>query len=406
MKKYLAIGVCLLGLTVLFGSTATWALTTAQMEKLLASDGAVEDLFGSAIAIDGNTAVIGSPWDDDNGEFSGSAYVFTRTQGEWIEQAKLVPSDGAPYGLFSYSVAIEGDTAIIGALGSEPDWGSAYVFTRTDGVWTEQAKLMAFDGAEIDYLGHSVAIDGDTAIVGAPDWTEYTQPGSTYVFTRTADVWTQQAKLEVAGIQAGHKFGHEVTLDDDTVIIGAFGVGPDYSGAAYVFTRTNGAWTEQAKLETSHGAVNDYFGFGVVLEGDTAIIGAPRDETNGDSSGSAYVFTRTDGVSPAWFGKIVDLDGNTALIGSPYDDDNGHWSGSAYVFIRVGSVWVEQSKMLASDGAADDGFGFALGLDGDTAIIGAAWEEDGPGSAYVFRLITVVQPPNPFGSGVNSLFRR
>jgi len=398
MKNLRILVLCLFGMAALVCSPLAWAMDPEARGVLLASDGEFDELFGSSIAVDGDTALIGSSWDDDNGEFSGSAYVFTRVHGVWIEQAKLLPSDGVPHGVFSYSVALDGDTAVVGALRSGSGWGAAYVFTREGDLWTEQAKLLPADGTRNAYLGHSVALDGDTVIVGAPDWNFYLAPGSAYVFTRTGGVWTEQAKLEVAGIQPGHKFGHEVALDGDTAIVSAFGVGPDYQGAAYVFTRTNGLWSQQTKLRSSPVAVNDYFGFGVALEGDTAIIGAPRDETNGDSSGAVYVFTRTgsvwtqqdkllpqDGASPDWFGKTVDLDGDVLLVGAPYDDDNGWWSGSAYLFSRSRGGWVEEAKLLDKAGLPEDGFGFALGLDGNTAIVGSPWEV-GPGTAYLYRL--------------------
>lgn len=403
MKSLRILMVCLSAGVVLLGSPDARAMDPVPRGMLLASDGEIDDVFGGSVAIDGDTAVIGAPWDDDHGEFSGAAYVFTRAGNRWVEQAKLLPADGVPEGVFAYSVAIDGDTAVVGALRSGSGWGAAYVFVRQGGVWTEQAKLLPADGKPDAYLGHSVAIDGDTVVVGAPDWNFYRDPGSAYVFTRSGTAWSQQAELNVAGIRAGHKYGHEVVVDGDTAIVSAFGVGPDYQGAAYVFTRTGGAWTLQAALRSAPVAINDYFGFGLALEGDTAVIGAPRDETHGDRSGAVYVFSRiegswlqtakllpADGATPDWFGKIVSLDGDTLLIGAPYDDDNGWWSGSAYLFSRSRGVWTEQAKLLPKDGLPEEGFGFALALDGDTAIIGLPYEV-GPGAAYVYGLWRSVQ---------------
>ena len=143
-------------------------------------------MFGHDVAPDGDTALIGAVHDDYNGMFSGSAYVFTRTGGVWSEQAKLLPADGAVGDSFGNSVALDGDTVVIGALydnANGPQSGSAYVFTRTDGVWSEQAKLLPADGAEGDNFGGDVALDGDTAVIGAhgdDDNGDYS--GAAYVF--------------------------------------------------------------------------------------------------------------------------------------------------------------------------------------------------------------------------------
>ena len=388
--------------------TPAWALTAEQEAKLVASDGASGANFGFAVAVDGDTAVIGARSDDDN----GSTYVFTRTGGVWTEQAKLVASDGAPGANFGFTAAVDGDTAVIGA----PNSNSAYVFTRSAGVWTEQAKLLASDGV-FGSFGRGVAIDGDTALIGNNrDDDNGEHSGSTYVFTRTGGVWTEQAKLVASDGEAWDAFGWSVALDGDTAIIGAH---QDFdnnirTGSAYVFTRTGGVWTEWAKLLSSDGEYANQFGLSVALDGNTAIIGAASDNDNGSLSGSAYAFARTggvwteqakllasDGAAEDVFGISVALDGDTAVIGAYFDDDNGSLSGSAYVFARTGGVWTEQAKLLASDAAASNAFGMGVALDGDTAIIGATGNDNnnGPysGSAYVFRL----GPDDSDGDGID-----
>ena len=374
------------------GTTSAWALTWEQEAKLLASDGAAQDGFGYPVVLDGDTAVIGAVADDD----SGSAYVFVRTSGGWTEQAKLLASDGADWDLFGISIAVDGDTTVIGAEEDDDNGeesGSAYVFTRAGGVWIEQAKLLPDDGAAEDFFGGSVTLDGDTAVIGAA--------GAAYVFTQTGGVWTEQVKLVPS--DGAVQEGFSVSLDGDSVVIGVQlddDNGED-SGSAYVFTRTGGVWIEQAKLLPADGVAGDRFGASIALDGDSAVIGARRDDDNGEDSGSAYVFTRTggvwaeqakllasDGAADDGFGSVA-LDGDTAMIGAWRDDDNGELSGSAYVFIRSGGLWTERAKLFPADGATGDGFGYSVTVNGDTALVSARWDDDSgnnSGSAYVFRL--------------------
>jgi hypothetical protein len=257
------------------------------------------------VALDGDTAVIGAYRSDDSGTtWNGAAYVFTRIGGIWAEQAKLLASDKAYRDYFGTSVALDGDTAVIGASLSDDsgttDNGAAYVFTRAGGIWTEQAKLLASDKAREDYFGYSVALDGDTAVIGATGVYGGTGPhsdentnGAAYVFTRVDGIWTEQAKL-LASDKAGDAFGRSVALDGDTAVIGAFlsdDSGTTGNGAAYAFTRIGGIWTEQAKLLASDKADGDEFGSSVALDGDTAVIGASRSDDSGTiNNGGAYAF--------------------------------------------------------------------------------------------------------------------
>ena len=284
------------------------------------------------------------------------------------------------------------------------DETSTDVFTRADGVWSEQVKLLASDGVGTDHFGADVALDGDTLVIGANG--DMDDPGSAYVFSRTGDVWTEQAKLLASDGADGDYFGASVALDGDTAIIGnTRNEHFETEGSAYVYTRTGGVWSEQAKLLAADGADGDAFGGRIELDGDTAVIGATLDDDNGDDAGSAYVFIRTVGFDPwteqakllasdgeagDFFGGPITLDGDTAIIGAVFDDDNGVNSGSAYVFIRSGGVWSQQAKLLASDGEAGDWFGNGVALNGDTAIIGTQQDDDNgnySGSAYVFSLV-------------------
>ena len=185
--------------------------------------------------------MIGAYLDDDNGSQSGSAYVYVRSNGVWSEQQKLTASDGATDDTFGNSVSIDGDTAVIGASSDDDNGsssGSVYVYVRSNGVWSEQQKLTASDAAQYDGFGISVSIDGDTAVIGA-------------------------------------------NADDDN---------GSNSGSAYVYVRSNGVWSEQQKLTASDGATDDTFGSRVSIDGDTAVISALGDDDNGTKSGSAYVY--------------------------------------------------------------------------------------------------------------------
>ncbi len=340
-----------------------WSVTPIEEAEFLAADGAPGDQFGYSVALSGDTAVIGARFDDDdvNGVESGSAYVFARSGTTWSQQAKLTAADGAARDWFGVRVAISGDTVVVTADADDDDVngvdsGSAYVFTRSGTTWSLQAKLTAADGAAVDLFGYSVALSGDTAVFGA-------------------------------------------RFDDDDVN------GVD-SGSAYVFTRSGTTWSLQAKLTAADGAAGDQFGYSVAIAGDTVVItaNADDDDVNGVDSGSAYVFTRSgttwsqqakltgaDGAAGDLFGVRVAISGDTALIGARFDDDdiNGVDSGSAYVFTRSGTAWSQQAKLTAADGAAGDWFGYSVALSGDTALIGAHFVDDDvngidSGAAFVF----------------------
>ncbi len=376
-----------------------------QQAKLLASDGAAEDYFSSlGISLSGDTALIGAWGDDDLGVDSGSAYVFIRTGSTWTQQAKLHGSDEAAGDAFGWCTAIEGDTAFIGAAGDSFLRGSVYVFTRTGSTWTEQAKLVATDGAAGDQFGYCISLSGDTALIGANcDDDKGFDSGSAYVFTRTDTTWIQQTKLLAPDGATLDSFGGEVGISGDTALIGScFDDDNGFdSGSAYVFIRTGTTWVEEMKLLASDGAPSDYFSaYAVSLFNDTALIGALGDDDNGADSGSVYVFTRAgaiwteqtkllpvDGAAGDYFGESVSLSNDTVLIGSGGDDDNGGGSGSAYVFIHTNATWTQEAKLHASDGSAGDVFGWVVTLEENTAIIGAYHDDDNgvdSGSAYVF----------------------
>jgi cysteine-rich repeat protein len=407
MKRSVVVAICLFAGLSILGPSPSQAYGVHQEAKLTASDGQDGDRFGFC-ALDGDTAVITAFRDEDNGYESGSAYVFTRSGDTWAEQVKLLPSDGDFYDRFGHCVAVEGDTAIIGAPladSNDEQSGAAYVFTRSGGSWFETAKLVPQGVDFYDHFGCDIALDGDTAIIGATgDSDNGIRAGAAYVFTRNGGTWTEQAKLLASDIFPLDEvlFGLDIALDGDTAVIGALrsDLNGERSGVAYVFTGSGGVWTEEAKLMPTDASSNQHFGGSVAVDGDTAIVGAYWDN---DRWGAAYAFTRSGGVwtqqaklrSPdsgqVFFGWSVGLEGDTAVISAIWTNANGHHSGAAHVFTRSGGVWNRQARILASDGAEGDFFGQRVALDGDTVMIGATDHAPGggaeTGAAYAFRLM-------------------
>ncbi len=410
------------------GSGATW---TPEPKFTTSKDTAHGDRAGQSVAIseDGLTAIVGAPNDDDKGNASGSAYVFVRptATSPWpmIHTAKLTASDGAGSAIFGGSVAISGDTAIIGAYNANAttlNSGSVYVFVKPAGGWvTTQnftAKLTASDGQQGDNFGQSVALSGDTAIIGARrDDDKGTDSGSAYVFVKPAGGWvttaTFNAKFTASDGAANDFFGSSVALSGDTSIVGAYGSN-SLQGSAYVFVKPAGGWvTTQnftAKLTASDGAQGDNFGYSVALAGNTALVGARLDDDGGTDSGSAYAFVKpaggwvttqtfsaklraSDGAANDYFGSSVGISADIAVIGAYLDDDKGTDSGSVYMFVKPAGGWVTTqtftTKLTASDGEADDNFGFPVALTGGTAVIGARNDDDkgyNAGAAYVLAI--------------------
>ena len=384
--------------------------------QLKSGDGAAEDYFGAAVAISGNTAIVGAPRNDINGDADqGAAYIFVRSGRSWTQEDKLKAPTGAAGDFFGGSVAISGDTAIVGAcfndVGGNANQGSVYIFTRSAGVWTQQDKLTAGDGAANDLFGFSVAIDGDTAIIGAhlADAGVNVNQGAAYIFTRSGGgVFSESAKLTAPNAAVGDLFGVSVAIDAETAVIGASGKterGDAAAGAAYVFTLSGGAWTAQQKLLPDISAPDNFFGAAVAVSGDTALIGSFGDDIGANANqGAAVVFVRSgstwtkqekltaaDGSADDKFGIAVALSGDTAVIGAIGDDVNGADQGSAYVFSRAGVTWSQQPRLLDALGETDDKFGAPVAISGDTVLIGASFDDiggnanQGSASAFVIR---------------------
>ena len=263
--------------------------------KLIGSDAAEGDQFGSSVAISGDSVVVGSPYDDDGERNSGSTYVFNRNGTTWTLQAKLTANDAAGFNLFGLSVAISDDTIVVGAqlddnFGSNS--GSAYVFNRFGTSWSQQAKLTANDAAEEDQFGRSVAISGGSIVVGTPqDDDAGNLSGSAYVFNRSGTTWTQQAKLTANDAAEEDQFGYSVAISGDSIVIGAIGNDDagNLSGSAYVFNRSGNTWPQQTKLTSNDAAEGDRFGYSVAISGDTIVVGARLDDDEENASGLSLI---------------------------------------------------------------------------------------------------------------------
>jgi hypothetical protein len=365
--------------------------------KRTASDAVAHAFFGWSVAISGETIVVGAHQDDDTARGSGSAYVFVRSGSTWMEQTKLTASDGAARDYFGYSVAISGETIVVGAYQYDGS-GAAYVFVRHGTRWIQQAKLTADDGAGADLFGSSVAIHGETVVVGASGDDYY--KGAAYVFVRRGGHWFQKAKLTAQGGAPPDQFGFSVAISGETIVVGA-NQADGSKGSVCVFARDGGSWTQQTKLNANDGEEGDRFGNSVAIRDETIVVGAYADADHGSNSGAAYVFVGSgrhwfqqsklmaqDGAANDQFGTSVAISGETIVVGA-WGDDGA--KGSAYLFERRGNRWTEQQlKLTASDGATNDRFGYAVAISGETVVVGASQDEDlgqDSGSVYIFSSV-------------------
>ena len=411
----MALAVLTAAATLNAGAGLTPAGAQCELAKLVASDGAEGDEFGYAVAISGDILVIGAQADDDNGVNSGSAYVFRHDPGPpgaWIEEQKLLASDGKTEDWFGCSVAIADDTIMIGARGAP--CGSVYVF-RYDlgppGGWVQDQKLPGPCPPYGDLFGFSVGIAGDIAMIGAPFEDYGTFAGAAHAYRYDGSDWIETQRLQPSDSAEYDQFGASVAISGDTAVIGTSPDVPEACGWAYIFRYDPGppeAWVEEQKLLASDGAAQDGFGWLVDISGNAALIGACGDDDNGDDSGSAYVFRydpgppegwveeqkllASDGTAGDYFGRGGAISGDTAVLGAPCAYYTPLGPGSAYVFQYVGSSWVEEAKLQASDGIVGDQFGGSAVISGDTVVIGAFRDDDNgerSGSAYVFSLTGV-----------------
>jgi hypothetical protein len=331
----------------------------SQQAYLKAPNAQAGDNFGSAVAIDGDTIVVGAPAEDSNqtsvsngttasgdnsSAASGAAYVFRRTAGSWAQEAYLKGSAIAAGANFGFAVAISGDTIVVGAHGENSSTGAAYVFKRSGTTWSEEQRLTAVNGGGGDDFGTSVGISGDTIVVGAIGESSSqasvtngatasadesaANAGAAYVYKRSGTTWTQEAYLKANNSEAGDFFGRSVAISGDTVLVGADGEAGT-QGAVYAFTRSGTTWSQQAYLKASNATGGHNFGASVGLYGNTAAIGA-------------------DGVSSS--------------------------AGATYVFSRSGTTWSQAAYLRAANTDSSDYMGAAVAVYGSTVAAGAAGE--------------------------------
>ncbi len=465
-----------------------------QLAYLKASNTGPSDWFGHSVAIAGDTMVVGASLEDSNAtgvnnadgsidseNGSGAVYVFIRNGNSWDQQAYLKASNTGAGDEFGYAVAISGNTIVVGAphedgngsgvnLGDqsndqESSSGAVYVFTRTAGTWAQQAYIKASNTEFNDRFGKSVSISGDTLVVGAyledssaigtgigeVDNSEENS-GAAYVFTRSTGEWTQQAFLKASNAEGTDYFGFSVAISDNTIIVGAQNESSNAtevdgdqnnnltssSGAAYIFTRAGNSWSQQAYLKASNSGFSDRFGYSVAISGETVAIGAYLEDSNdtgvggtgandlASSSGAAYTFTRSAGVwaqgqyfkasntdNSDLFGFSVSISGDILLVGSRLEDSNAQGingdgsndlassSGAAYSYIRQAGSWSQPTYIKASNTGENDKFGLAVAVSGSVLLIGASNESSNAtgingnqennaaeqsGAAYIFNI--------------------
>ena len=379
--------------------------------------------FGVSVDLSGDTAVSGAMGAQGDAVASGAALVYVRDGASWIRQATLFDPAAAANAYFGHAVAIDGDTIVVGAPGGPTQYGpgSAYVYVRSNGAWSLQQHIFAADGSMLDQFGYSVALSGDTLLIGAPSdspGTPYGQ-GSAYVYTRTNGIWSQQAKFTETTPTIAHYFGSRVALQGDTALVGASAANA-YRGVVEVFVRNEGQWSRQARLVAADGEAGDQFGAAIAIHGDTAAIGAFLDDVDGQQwKGSTHVFSRSNGEwtlqqqlllddsgEMPQFGLGVDMDADDLLIGARYETIETPDQGAVVHYRRDGGLWVRQQKFGASDGTSYDAFGHALALSGDHIIVGAYTEEPNgmpglyAGAIYLYRQAPPpALPPEIFADG-------
>ncbi len=425
---------------ILINAGFNWAIAQIhaplnETQKLIAgTDGDPGDNFGASVSVNGNTLVIGAPWNNvgNANNASGSAYVFTRNaQGVWTEQQKLTASDSTNGIGFGSSVSMDKDSIVIAANwnddGNNNSLSTAYVFTRnTQGVWIEQQKLTSSDKPEQIGRPISVSVDGDTIIMGVALSNGGNGPisGTAYIFTRnTQGAWTEQQKLIASDGAAGDTFGWSVDLNGDTAVIGRGAVGSDIpsSGSAYIFTRNaQDVWTEQQKLIASDKSPEDLFGWSVAMNGNTIVVGAMGDDTYGNNFGSAYVFARntqgiwaeqqklfpSDGTVGDAFGQAVSMDKDIIIVrtGSPSLLEPTH-DGKAYVFTKnIQGIWTEQQKLptiTTYAGSSSNPWGGIISVDKTTVVFGSAKKDGGNGfQSGLANVFSVNSKTASFNNGV------
>jgi len=361
--------------------------TTEAVAKLSGSGEVAGDGFGTSIAISGNTIVVGMP--GRLGE-RGRVYLFTATKAGWRQTTQLSGAGALANDGFGFSVAMSGRTIIVGAIGNLKGLpggefaNRAEIFRETNGVW-KQSDTLKGPGAN-DTFGYSVAISGSTAIVGTPNYGDFT--GQAYLFRGTQAGFKLTAEFTGAGAYAG--LGISVATSGLTAVIGV--PGRD-GGRAYVLSENQGIWTRSAELTGSDTVAGDSFGYSVAISGASIVVGAPD---HAGFAGRAYVFRK---LGASWkqvaelrgsgltaddeFGASVAISGSIAVVGAYYADSD---AGRAFVFKRIGNSWKQVAELQEPGITQQDEFGSSVAVSGVTAVVGAPLQARQAGAAYVFQV--------------------
>lgn len=410
MKKKIEI----LFVIVTIGLMAPAALANyTQRQKITSTPRGVGAQHGNSVAVSGNTMVVGAQFDGTTASQAGAAFVYVFDGLTWTQQARLLASDGAVADKFGTSVAISGNTIIVGAFNANAplsNSGAAYVFVRSGTTWTEQQKLTASDAGADDQFGFSAAILDDVIMVGAnhADLPGNSEAGAVYVFLRTGTVWGQTQRLNPSlDVLLGDHFGDSLAVGPTRLVIGASGddTPQTSAGAVYVFGASGSTYGFEQKLTIADGTNGDQFGFSVAIDGTTIVGGAKEDSTviGQVGIGAAYVFTfsgsswsqqqkllASDGTGFDRFGYSVAVNGDTVAVGAREDDTAaGPDAGSAYLFTRSGTIWTQVQHLAPDDPFNGDRFGVSMTFSGPTGLmVGAAEKQltnpNGQGAVYYF----------------------
>lgn len=400
-------------LALYIGEVPGWGQSPLTM-KILPSDARPGQNFGFSIAVDDPLMVVGAYRDSAVASEAGSVYVFEREGDRWVQQIRLEKETPVADDLFGYDVATDGETIAVSAIRDTTEGmrlGAVYIYRRVAGVWGLQQQLLPSNRLQEGDFGWSLAIIGDTLMVGAPS---DGSSGAVYVFEDLAGAWIERAKLAPDDLETGDIFGTPLAVDATTLVVGAAGHNGQ-QGSAYVFESLGGVWVEQQMLVASDPQIFDRFGDAVAVRGTTIAVGVGKDQVVGSSSGSVYVYDR---VGDTWtesqfltpsdsapldvFGIDVAFQGDVLAIGAVHDNHSGvSRAGSVYLFSRPGAMWVEEKKWVAAEPQFNQLFGLELASDGDQLFIGALGDDDaGLGSGAVYGTTSIFA--DGFESGATS----
>ena len=322
-----------------------------------------------------------------------------------LESAHLIGEPSVASDIVAFSVAADAQTVVLGApyrnySGHGYDSGALYIFENQEGNWQQTQNLIGEDSAAFDYLGWSVDIEDDVIAAGA-SWANETgvKSGGVYMF-RKGSTWEQEALLAPSDLPADANFGHDVDLDGARLIVGAPYVDElvNAQGVAYIFRDDNGSWVQETRIVPGNSDVN-FAGASVAIDGDYAVIGAPRDNADGVSAGSVFIYERIKGSwvfserltpdapeSYSYFGNEVDIIGGTILVGAEYSDIAGANTGAVVVFQLSGGAWSQDQILVPDEPWAWSHFGGSIDMQGGAVVIGAYGDPNSNGAAYVFQL--------------------